>query len=124
MDSLGDFKGNNDVMTEKVHSLTGGALRCRFLRFVPLDSMNGGAMRIGVYGEPTSVDSPTRVDFLPEEDLVEYRLVHPSKTTAADALYRDVFASDGHERKNWGEDRRKVLKEETRRSGLETKGSC
>ena len=39
--------------TERVHDLSklpGGGLACRFLRFVPLDGENGGALRVQAYG--------------------------------------------------------------------------
>lgn len=52
--SLGVFAGNSDETTEVVHSFqqVQGGLCARYLRVVPLESTNGGAMRVGVYGEP------------------------------------------------------------------------
>ena len=56
--SLGTFQGNTDATTEVVHSFasikgaTGrqSGVRARYLRVVPVSNVNGGAMRVGVYG--------------------------------------------------------------------------
>lgn len=54
--SLGIFDGNMDETTEVAHSFAQvkGGLIARYLRVVPLDCHNGGAMRVGVYGKPVS----------------------------------------------------------------------
>eukprot|EP00957_Ditylum_brightwellii_P008589 651377-Ditylum_brightwellii.AAC.1 len=48
--TLGVFDANDDTTTEKIHMLTGfqggEGLLCRYLRFLPIDCENGGAMRI------------------------------------------------------------------------------
>jgi len=54
---LGVFRGNSDEMGEVVHSFTsmqGGGLRARYLRVVPLETVGGGALRVGVYGSASS----------------------------------------------------------------------
>ena len=54
--SLGTFEGNSDATTEVAHLLdhrfVKGGLVCRYLRFVPLEWRGGGAVRVGVYGQP------------------------------------------------------------------------
>jgi len=50
--SLGVLRGNTDATTEVAHSFATVKLRARYLRIVPLDPENGGAMRVGVYGRP------------------------------------------------------------------------
>ena len=100
---LGVFKGNDDTTTERAHLLTGfqsGSLCCRYLRIVPIDCVNGGAMRFGVYGEDSRVQSlATRStkshvsDRVEDEDaLVEYKLYEPSGMKASGTDQRDVLA--------------------------------
>jgi hypothetical protein len=60
--SLGTFNGNDDTTTEKVHSfhhLPDGGLTCRYIRIVPLDCVNGGALRLGLYGRGNDHTSRT-----------------------------------------------------------------
>ena len=55
--SLGNFDGNSDATTEVAQVLDQthkGGLVCRYLRIVPLDCHCGGALRVGVYGEPAN----------------------------------------------------------------------
>lgn len=59
--SLGTFDGNVDATTEVAHVIDlafKGGLVCRYLRLVPLESEGGGALRIGVYGEPVDGQQP------------------------------------------------------------------
>jgi hypothetical protein len=53
---LGVYKGNTDEMGEVAHLLNGGrgGVRARYLRVTPLETVGGGSMRIGVYGERVS----------------------------------------------------------------------
>ena len=100
--SLGVFRGNDDTTTERAHLLTGfqsGSLRCRYLRVVPLDCENGGALRLGIYGEVATsshlsgIRRDSRQGPEPDEDvLVEYKLHEPSGQKASGTLQRDVFA--------------------------------
>lgn len=92
--SLGVFEGNRDETTEVAHSfaqIRGGGLVARYLRVVPLENHNGGAMRVGVYGEPAArgesraalrrEGSRARGTVCASEDasnsLVEFRVTQP-----------------------------------------------
>jgi hypothetical protein len=112
---LGVFKGNDDTTTERAHVLKikesqTGDLCCRYLRFVPIDLENGGAMRIGIYGErmeqTNAISTQTAaVDKGPSDDwdldtLVEYRLLHPSPVKVLGAMQRDIFCHSGHNKSN------------------------
>ena len=60
--SLGSCVGNSDATTEVAHPLEHalkGGLVCRYLRLVPLECEGGGALRVGVYGEPIADQSPS-----------------------------------------------------------------
>lgn len=90
--SLGVFKGNTDETSEVVHTFTNvqGGVVARYLRVVPLESTNGGAMRVGVYGEPLvsgdggaarRTGTRARADGESElaTTLVEYRITQPTE---------------------------------------------
>ena len=109
--SLGIFHGNSDETTEVAHAFTTfkGGLTTRYLRVVPLDSENGGAMRVGVYGEPSArgkargvsrragTRERTTADIEEgERALVEYRL-----TAVPEGVNRRL-ACDGHTRSMQG----------------------
>lgn len=109
--SLGIFKGNDDTTTEKAHLLTGFHLRCRYLRFVPMECENGGAMRVAVYGNPKespnaressktkhSRPASTEDNAVDDDVTVEYRFHHPSDVVPERALHRDACTWSG---KDW-----------------------
>ena len=60
--SLGQFRGNTDATSEVAHSFTSvrGGLRARYLRVMPLETIGGGALRIGVYGHQGAVPVAAR----------------------------------------------------------------
>jgi hypothetical protein len=83
----------------------------RFRRFppkgltLPIDLENGGAMRIGIYGErmeqTIATTQTAAVEKGPSDDLdldtmVEYRLLHPSPVKVQGAMQRDVFCHSGY----------------------------
>ena len=104
--SLGIFRGNSDETTEVAHAFTTfkGGLFARYLRVAPLECENGGAMRVGVYGEPSArgeargvsrrAGTRERASADVEEEstkaLVEYRV-----TTVPEGVNRRL-ARDGH----------------------------
>ena len=56
--SLGTFTANEDATGEVAHVLDvpaglSSGLVCRYLRIVPLETVGGGALRVGVYGRAT-----------------------------------------------------------------------
>lgn len=62
--SLGIFRGNADATSEVAHSLRmfKGGVTARYVRFRPIETVGGGAMRVGVYGRRQGTDgSPTRL---------------------------------------------------------------
>jgi len=91
--SFGIFRGNNDSTTEVAHAFPFPGVVCRYLRFVPLECENGGAMRLAVYGENGDDCCAKRcaqhdaVDT--DEDLVEYTLTRPRQQSAFGVLDRD-----------------------------------
>jgi len=97
--SLGVFRGNFDATTEVSHSFGGyrGGLRARYLRLVPLDCQNGGAVRVGVYGRLAGATPQVKrprcgvvaSDGEGTEELVTYTL-----TTVPESRSR-TFARDG-----------------------------
>lgn len=63
--SLGEFKGNSDMVTEVPHKLlpvNQEPLRCRYLRFRPLRFEGLPGMRVGVYGERLDASAPAHGD--------------------------------------------------------------
>ena len=105
--SLGIFDGNSDETTEVAHAFTAvrGGLRARYLRVQPLDSVGGGGLRLGVYGEGASSDSKgagacravgteARDDEL-SGGLISYTLTTPRARPAGQAPNSQPLAPDG-----------------------------
>jgi hypothetical protein len=96
---VGTFNGNDDTTTEKAYTLTDfqGDFHCRYLRFVPIENENGGAMRIQVYGVPNhniknkSYQGTNAQIWMDTKEVVEYKLCHPSDLKALGTFERDVF---------------------------------
>ena len=104
--SCGVFNGNTDSITEVSHSfaIIHGGLRARYLRLVPLDWQNGGAVRVGVYGhavEGASAGKRVRggTKRTEEEDqLVAYTLTTSPQNRST------TFAFDGQALAGGGKD--------------------
>ena len=119
--SLGTFRGNSDSTTEQANVVD--IRGCRYLRFIPISCENGGAMRIGIYGDSakqqgtndpmksinprgkhnkkwlTENSNTTNTAAAPDELLTkEYVLRHPSTLQAPNADCRDFLHYD---RRQW-----------------------
>ena len=111
--SLGTFDGNSDATTEVAQMIERtahrGGLVCRYLRIFPLDCHGGGAMRVGVYGEPTnevpiagrrrgggaatSGRGRVRSGAADDEEAITYTITAPTEA------YNRQFCLDGSEHK-------------------------
>mmetsp|Transcript_61517 Transcript_61517/g.181815 ORF Transcript_61517/g.181815 Transcript_61517/m.181815 type:complete len:512 (-) Transcript_61517:59-1594(-) len=125
--SLGTFAGSWDEKSHPLHEYQGG-LSCRYLRFVPIDCENGGALRVGVYGTSLGKDSGSSVrnhrDASPNDELVEYTLLEPSTLKSSGAHERDIFSCGKRweaENQQFYISRRNTMKEQARRECKESK---
>eukprot|EP00978_Attheya_sp_CCMP212_P013864 scaffold34938_cov53-Attheya_sp.AAC.6 len=124
--NMGTFNGNDDTTTEKAHTLTDfqGDFHCRYLRFVPIENENGGAMRIQVYGVPnqnmkdrSNQGTNAQIE-MDQTEVVEYKLCHPSDLKAPGIFERDVFCYGSY---HWrdidnAQTKRRALKEQARKA--------
>ena len=107
------FAGNTNDTSEVTHLFTTvrGGVRARYVRFVPLECTGGGAMRVGVYGEPAQdmpartrkvigTDTPARKREVDGDcNLIEYKLKTKGSTTASPLYVRDGLGVGGG--KDW-----------------------
>jgi len=116
--SLGVLAGNTETTSEKTHDLAKvlPGLVCRYLRVVPLEAENGGALRVQVFGNPgggasgadAAAAAATRVDRTgggpADEDLVEYTLVRPARALGGAKVFEhDVLASGSRDHWLWSD---------------------
>merc|ERR1712150_369606 len=97
--TLGIFHGNDDSTSERAHKFPVGELRCRYIRFVPKECRNGGAMRIGIYGYNTENKSQREESSRGEEGKLEekeeeHRITLPTCDTPCARLSMDLFHHD------------------------------